>query len=288
MTTRTATHPRGPALFAGLFQIKGQIVNPPRSSSMAAALLIGLILILGLAGTNTLGGGSFWLLPMVYLMVPLAVASRGVYVVHFSIFLVFCYFMSWFPSLASSPFNQLIALSLYGYAVVVIPSLRQSVGWVRLGKFDRTIWLLIAAAGILSSAALIAWVKWVNPDLSRYAGLIPGKTTGLVLWNGLFFCSLNAAEEEIIWRGMIMEALDSAFGPGILSIVIQAASFATAHYLNGFPNGITGSLIVFACGLMLGIIRRKSRGIAAPWLAHMASDFTIYCLVVISLGSPRT
>lgn len=281
---KAIAQPRGPAPFAGLVQLRGPIIDPPKSSGMAAALLLCLILILGLAGTNALAGGSLFLCPAVYLIVPLAVACRGIYALHFGIILIFCFLMSWFPWLAHSPFSQLTALLLYGYAAMVIPPLRKSVGWIRLGKFDGKIWSLIVIAGVLSSAAIIAWVKWVNPDLSRYYNLAPGKSIDMVLLNGLLFCSLNAAEEEIIWRGVMMEALDSAFGPGVLSIVIQAASFAAAHYLSGFPNGVSGTLIVFACGLMLGIIRRKSKGIAAPWLAHVASDFTIYCLVVISLA----
>ena len=275
---------RKPTQFKGLAQLRGQIVDPPKSSGLAAVLVLCLIIILALAETNALAGASLFLCPLVYLILPFAVARRGIYAVHFGIFLIFCYMASWFPNFAHSPFNQLTSLLLYGYTVMVIPALRQSVGWTRMGKFNGTIWLFILAASVLSSAALVAWVKLASPDLSHYSSLLPvNKSIGMLLVNGLLFCSLNAAEEEIIWRGVMMEALDSAFGPGVLSIIIQAASFAVAHYLYGFPNGVAGSLIVFASGIMLGVIRRKSRGIVACWLAHMATDFTVYCLLVFSL-----
>ena len=226
-----------------------------------------------------MANGSLLLGPIVLLTLPLAVAYRGMYTVHFNVFLIFCYLIGWFPHFANAPFSQLTSLLLYGYTVMVIPALRQSIGWIRMGKFDGTIWMLIAIASVFSCASLVAWVKLASPDLSRFSSLLPNQTMGMLLLNGLLFCTINAAQEEIIWRGIIMEALDSALGPGVLSIIIQAASFAAAHYLNGFPNGAAGSLIVFACGVMLGVIRRKSKGIAACWLAHVTSDIAIYCLI---------
>jgi membrane protease YdiL (CAAX protease family) len=260
-------------------EIRGEIVDPPKSSAVSAALLLCLIVIFGLQGTNALTHDSLLLRAIVLLILPLTIARRCVYALHFNIFLIFCYLMSWFPHFSRYPYNELTSLFLYGYAVMAIPALRQSVGWIRIGKFDGPIWRLVLMASVLSCASLVTWVKLVNPNLSRYSVLLPNQTSGMFLLYGLLFCAFNAAEEEIVWRGVIMEGLDSAFGPGALSIIIQAASFATAHYLNGFPNGITGSLMVFACGLMLGVIRRKSKGMAACWLAHMAADFTIYCLI---------
>lgn len=281
-----ATQLKEPTQFGKLARLGGQIADPPKSPGVSAAILLFLILILGLTGSNAIPNGSLLLCPMVFMILPLAIARRDVYTMHFNIFLIFCYLMNWFPHFANYPFSQLTSLLLYGYTVMVIPSLRQSVGWIRVGKFDASIWRLIAIASVLSCAALVAWVKWSGPDLSRFSGMLPsGRAPGMLLLNGLLFVAFNAAEEEIIWRGVMMEALDSAFGAGVLSIVIQAASFAAVHYLNGFPNGVSGSLIVFACGFMLGIIRRKSKGIVACWLAHMASDILIYCMVWHFVGS---
>lgn len=259
--------------------VRGQIADPPRSSGIAAALLLCLILIFGLAYAHVLTAGASLWLPIVILTLPLAMASRSLSTIHFNIFLIFFFAMSWFPHLSFYPFSQLTLLLLYGYTVMVIPALRKSVGWVRTRKFDGTIWALIVATIVVSSAALVAWVKVVSPDLSRYSSLIPHQPVAIILLYGLLFCTFNAALEEITWRGVMMEALDSAFGPGVLSIVIQASSFGVAHYRNGFPNGIIGSLMVFVYGLMLGMIRRKSKGMAACWLAHVTADFTIYCLV---------
>ena len=258
---------------------RGSIADPPESSGSAAFLLLCLMVILGLSETHALAKGGSQLLPIVLLILPLTIASRSLYVVHFNVFLFFYFLMSWFPHFPSYPFSELTLLLLYGYTVVVIAPLRQSTGWLRIGKFGGLVWALIVATIIVSSVALVLWVKVLSPDLSRYSSLIPNQPTAMILVFGLLFCTFNAALEEITWRGVMMQALDGAFGPGLLSIVLQAASFAAAHYRSGFPNGIVGSLMVFVYGLMLGTIRRKSKGMAACWLAHVAADFTIYCLV---------
>jgi uncharacterized protein len=63
-------------------------------------------------------------------------------------------------------------------------------------------------------------------------------------------------------------------------LIIQAVSFGVAHYRNGFPNGIVGSAMAATFGIMLGIIRRKSKGILAGWLAHTAVDAAIFTMIV--------
>jgi membrane protease YdiL (CAAX protease family) len=154
------------------------------------------------------------------------------------------------------------------------------VGWLRTGTINGKGWLFIFGTIFISCAALVTWVQVLSPDLSRYKGTIPHLSLGLLLLYGIGFCTFNAALEEIIWRGVMMEALDSAFGPGAWPVIIQAISFAAAHYRNGFPNGMIGSEMVFVYGILLGMIRRESKGILGGWVAHVAADFTIYCLIL--------
>jgi uncharacterized protein len=213
------------------------------------------------------------------LMMPSAIASRSIHAIHFNLFFVLYFLTPFFPHFANHPFSQLTLLILYAYTVMLVPALRGSVGWFRVGKFNAWIWTLIVATVIISCVALAAWVYFVSPDLSRYAGTLPQVSPGLIFLYGLGFCMFNAALEEIIWRGIIMEALDSALGAGICSVIVQAASFAVAHYRNGFPNGVIGVAMVFVYGMILGIIRRKSKGMAGCWLAHATADFTIFCLI---------
>lgn len=263
-----------------IFRFRGLIETPPRATQFGVVVLILLIVGLGLSQTHALPHppALLWF-NITVLMLPLAIASRSIYTVHFNLLLVCIYLTNFLPHFALYPFSQLTMLILYAYMVMAVPALRTSAGWLKVGSFNGMIVALIVATVVVSCVALVAWVKLVNPDLSGYKESIPNVSPGLMALYGIGFCTFNAALEEITWRGVMMEALDSALGPGWWAIVIQAGSFAVAHYRGGFPNGIVGSLMVFAYGLMLGFIRRKSRGIVGCWLAHVAADLTIYCLI---------
>lgn len=262
-------------------KLKSQIPDPPLATRLGALVIICLVILLGLANTHLwsrVGGVPVWLC-VTALMMPLAIISGSICAIHLNVFFLLYFLTPFFPHIALYPFSQLTLLLLYAYVVLMIPVLRGSVGWLRMGKLDAQMWMYILATIVISCTALVAWVHFFSPDLQRYVGTLPKWPDGLMYLYGLLFCMFNAVLEEITWRGVIMEALDSALGPAACSVIIQAASFAVAHYLNGFPNGKIGSAMVFVYGLMLGFIRRKSRGLAACWIAHAAADFTIFCLI---------
>jgi CAAX protease family protein len=258
----------------------GEIGAPPRSSRFGALVVIALILIWALHNVSPDFLSNWLPFRALILMLPLAVISRSVYAVHLNLLFLCLLLIKFFPHFALFPFTYLTAFAVYAYVVVFIKELRHSVGWLRLGRFTPNVWALILATVVISCLALILWVHFLSPDLSRYRDLVPNTPLPLKLLFGFGFCTFNAAVEEIIWRGVMMEALDSAFGPSLLATLIQALSFALAHYLGGFPNGLTGSVMVFIYGIMLGTIRRKSKGIVGCWLAHSTADFTIFCLIL--------
>ena len=69
-----------------------------------------------------------------------------------------------------------------------------------------------------------------------------------------------------MFRGVLLQALDSALGPGLPALVNQALCFGAVHYLNGFPNGIVGAGLTFAFGLAVGFFRRRTQGIFCCWI----------------------
>jgi uncharacterized protein len=260
--------------------LTGEIGVPARSPRFGGLIVIALILIWALG--NVYGDFFNGWVPfrVLILMLPLAVMSRSVYAMHLNLLFLCLCLIRFFPHFTMRPFANLTALVLYFYTVLVVQDLRRSVGWLRMGKMTPKVWMLILATIAISCVALVLWVRFLSPNLSRYGGLLPKASLSLTLLYGIGFCTFNAAVEEIIWRGVMMEALDSAFGPGLLTMLIQALSFALAHYAGGFPNGMTGSAMVFVYGIMLGTIRRKSKGIAGCWVAHVAADYTIFCLIL--------
>jgi membrane protease YdiL (CAAX protease family) len=265
----------------GRFVFKGQMVAPPRSSSFASCLLVLLIVLLGLYQTHPFTESvEVWVPRLILLMLPFSIRFGSIYTVHFNVLLVCYYLMRFFPRFPLYPFSDLTFLLLYWYAVLLTPALRGSVGWTRVGKFDNTVWTLVVITIVVPIIALMLWVHFLSPNLGRYSNMVPNYPLGLIALYAVANAAFNAMLEETIWRGVMLEALDSAFGPGVCALLIQSVSFAAAHYRAGFPNGIVGSAMVFVFGMMLGVIRRRSRGIVGCWLAHTAVDAAIFTMIV--------
>jgi len=109
----------------------------------------------------------------------------------------------------------------------------------------------------------------------------------MVLWllplAGAAFALVNSAIEEAIFRGIFLQALDCAAGAGIISLVIQAVIFGWMHYSEvGFPKGLVGVAMASVYGFLLGYLRYRSRGMLAPWLAHVGTDIAVFTIVASS------
>jgi membrane protease YdiL (CAAX protease family) len=180
------------------------------------------------------------------------------------------------------PFYLLVPLLAYAGSMAAARRLRRDVGWLRTGGIDRTTLALMGATVLVSSGALLLWVKLARPDLRDIVAMVPAWNAPMLVVAGAVFSVVNAAMEEAIWRGVMLEALDSALGPGAAALLVQAASFGVAH-IAGFPRGALGVAMAGTYGLMLGVIRRQSRGMLAPLLAHVAADATIFAILVVLL-----
>lgn len=263
------------------FVFRGQIAQPSRSSRFATALLLWLIVLLGLYQTRPFSDSvQAWVPLVILLMLPLSMASRSIYTIHFSVLLVCYYLARFFPRFSMYPFSELTFLLLYWFAVMLTPALRGSVGWTRVGKFDRTVWTLVGITIVVPIIALLLWVHFLSPDLGRYSGMVPNYPLWMIALYAVGNAAFNAMLEETIWRGVMLEALDSGLGAGVCALLIQSVSFAAAHYRFGFPNGVVGSAMVLVFGMMLGVIRRQSRGIIGCWIAHTFVDAAIFTMIV--------
>ena len=89
---------------------------------------------------------------------------------------------------------------------------------------------------------------------------------------------VNAAVEEAIFRGVLQEAATAAYGVP-LGIALQAVAFGLLH-LVGVPSGVVGAVMAGGWGLALGILRWRTGGIVAPYLAHVAADLTIVLMLL--------
>jgi len=152
-------------------------------------------------------------------------------------------------------------------------------GWLRRGQQDGISAFLTLGTPPLTGIALILWARWtdrIGVGEEMVQGLAEIPILVLVLVGLPVFALLNALAEELLYRGLLQQALMEALGDRPLLVVpLQASAFAALHYAVGFPNGALGYLMVFAWGCVLGVLRRRTGGLLAPFLVHVAADLVI-------------
>ncbi len=223
---------------------------------------------------------SSWAAGAALLLAAVSILARDVQSFHLSLFTAVLIAVPWLhPALRSWPYALLIPLLFYGIVVLSVPTLRRSLLWLHAGTFDRKIVMSIAVIAAVSGVALCIWYFGLKPDVSIQLRNMPGMPALLFPVAGLAFAAGNAALEEFSFRGIIMQSTDSAFGPGWSSILIQAWLFGAMHFLQGFPRGWWGLAMSAGYGIMLGILRRRSRGMLAPWAAHVSADIVIFSIL---------
>ena len=143
-------------------------------------------------------------------------------------------------------------------------------------------WLLVLTV-VVTSVALVIWQHVLDgrpPPKNIEA--VADRPLALVVLAGAAFSLLNAAVEAVIFRGVLQTALQGVGGP-VLAILVQAVAFGLLHVV-GVPSGIVGAVMAGVWGGLLGVMRWRTHGLLAPYLAHVTADVTIFCLLLPSLG----
>jgi membrane protease YdiL (CAAX protease family) len=169
---------------------------------------------------------------------------------------------------------------LAGYLVLVglIAPLRRTCHWFAIGRFD---WPAAGAtAGIIlvSASALVLYQAAVGPDVTPLVSRLPLTALGNVVLAGACFAVVNAVLEELIFRGVLYDAVASQWGWWV-AVGVTAVAFGVGH-VNGYPPGWLGSVLAGSYGVMLGLLRWHTRGLALPAVAHVFADATIYGILV--------
>lgn len=259
------------------------IEGPPRSNLTGAILVLSVITLLSLVFVIPNAAGM-----MIYAVLAgilaLSIIIKAKYAIHTTLFVfLWLLLVNLIPQLQIWPLSLFVPLVVYGLGVSTITPLRQSIGWIHWGRIDQQVARSMIVTVLLASASLIAWALLTKPDLKHHLALIPDLPFWVYPIAGIGFGIFNALMEEIIFRGILMETLDSALGARHLSMTIQAVPFAALHYLAGFPNGPLGAAMVFVYGVMLGYTRRQSKGMLAPLLTHIIADLTIFAILTATI-----
>ena len=225
-----------------------------------------------------------WLLAPFLLLSLTALWFRAVQPFHLSLFCTLWLLTPLItPALGKWPLYKVTPLAVYAVVIGVSQHLRKSVLWMRPGRLGVDIWLLVSLVVVVSSGALVAWNFICRPDISPSLANIPPMPFWFLPLAGVGFALLNSAVEEAIFRGIFLQASDSAVGAGTISLVIQAVFFGWLHYSEiGFPKGLAGVAMASVYGLLLGYLRYRSGGMLAPWLTHAGTDIAVFTIVASS------
>jgi hypothetical protein len=146
--------------------------------------------------------------------------------------------------------------------------------------FFPLLWGLFGTAGGVTVYFSILLLIAVLHVLIMRKGLLRLGPPLLLALGGLFFALSNGVVEELIFRGVLWDALRGAFSQVIAAVLVQAALFGLWHW-KGFPGGPSGMTLVFVWGLFLGWIRSRSDGMLAPFISHVCADLTIFSILSI-------
>lgn len=172
------------------------------------------------------------------------------------------------------------AILLYLVAVWRVPRLQGDQAWMRWGHFNGKVQGLALTVAAGAGSGLFLWHALAKPDLQDLLNrFVPEVGLPVLIVGGLGFSILNAAVEEIAYRGIVLDGLREVGLPLSGVIGLQAAAFGTIH-IAGFPRGWIGVGLATVYGTLLGVIRMQAGGMLAPWIAHILTDIVIVTVVL--------
>ncbi len=156
--------------------------------------------------------------------------------------------------------------------------MRQSLNWLRAGTVSVPAIQVTAGLMILTSLVVILFHYIVQPDVREFRSAFPFQQLGNALAAGIIFSLLNATLEELVFRGILFDGLESQWG-WRLALVTTSVLFGIGH-LRGYPPGPAGACLAVLFGFAVGSLRVWTRGLALPVAVHIVADATICHLVL--------
>jgi membrane protease YdiL (CAAX protease family) len=149
--------------------------------------------------------------------------------------------------------------------------------WLRFGSIDWNEGKRIALVVAVMYVIMLGGVVLFHFDMTHQPLIRSGLPSIALVFVGIAIAAVNAGAEEFVYRGLVMQSLDEGIGAGWPSLILQAVAFGTFHF-NSTEPGLTGIAGAALFGLLLGWLRRSSRGMLAPYVAHILVDLLIWTI----------
>lgn len=174
-------------------------------------------------------------------------------------------------------------------AAIVLPfGFQQLFSWFSVGEILTVDLVLGLVLSVVTAAALWIWSQWSGGEHGQIQDILgPYLSPSRILP----FALVNAAMEEIEFRGVIMGSLLplESGEPGNMTwiasprvvgfCVLQGVIFGYEHFITGFPSGWVGFIMVSCWGTTLGLIRCYTGGMLLGYAVHVVADIAIGCLI---------
>jgi membrane protease YdiL (CAAX protease family) len=172
------------------------------------------------------------------------------------------------------PWYLLLPFIAYAVVVSAFAPLRQSSPRLHAGRIDVAGVVATLALSLAAVATLLAYQFLISPDVTALAAILPHALFGNLILAWILFSVLNALLEEIIFRGILYEALAAEWGTSV-AIVGSAVLFGLGH-LRGYPPGLMGAALAGIYGLALALLRWWTGGLVLAIGSHICADATIF------------
>jgi uncharacterized protein len=251
-------------------------VRTGRALTLGAALAVAVALVPESPALTLAGGIALLLVTVAAARWPSPAGLRLVICCDLIVLLFSLYvFASFPPELITTLF--VVAPAAVGWGLHRWGLLRPVAPWLRWGRLTRGGVVLLLAVVVTSVAGLFLWTLADDPDLSAFLGQVRDASPAVASAGIVGFAVVNAAWEELLFRGVLLTELLTTWGVRA-ALVVESVAFGVAH-ANGIPGGPVGIAMALVWGGLLGVIRLRTGGIGYPFLAHVAADATIGILV---------
>jgi uncharacterized protein len=181
-----------------------------------------------------------------------------------------------FPSLPW-PWYLVIPLLVYGGVVSAVGPLRRTLPKLVVGRLGGMPLACAAVLAVITTSVLMGFHALICPDVKDLAAKLPMRWFGNLLLAGVFFSVMNAAIEELIFRGILWEVVSDEWSNGV-ALCVTSLLFGLGH-LRGYPPGLFGAILAAIYGITLGLLRWWTGGLGLGTACHVCADATIFYIL---------